>query len=159
MSKKIGVVIGRFQVPVLHPGHIYLLTEVQKHCDEMVIFLGVGERNDERNPLPYHLRAAMIEERFPGASIGSLQDRDTDEDWSRTLDRLLRFFEGPDTDITLYGSRDCFEEHYTGKYPVEVIPELEGHSGTTVRTEIQCVYSEDFRRGIFYAFKHLINNK
>ena len=37
--KKIGIIVARFQVPILHSGHLHLIREAIKQSDLLVIFL------------------------------------------------------------------------------------------------------------------------
>lgn len=152
---KVGVVIGRFQVPSLHPGHLHLLSSVLDVSDRLLVIIGLKIGFDERNCLPFDVVMDMIAQAFPEAEFGSVFDDPSDEVWSEDVDRMISLSSYPDEEMTLYGSRDCFKEHYRGKYPVEFIPELLGHSGTDVRERIDYTFSLDFRKGIFYAFQHL----
>lgn len=159
---KTGVIVGRFQVPYLHDGHRHLIDHVWKECDKLVFILGTSTSIDERNPLDFHIRADMLKEYMnyqDEVYIYDLQDRESDKEWSDYLDRLLDSLEGG---IFLYGSRDCFKDHYHGKYEVIDVPELEGHSGTKMRDEISyysSTSSEDFRAGIIYGVIQLLKNQ
>lgn len=145
---KTGVIIGRFQVPDLHAGHMHLIKEVQKECDKVIILLGVPVLRDERNPLSFTIRKQMLQREFPDLQIYPLMDRESDEEWSNKIDRL---FSGDDDEVILYGSRDCFKGSYTGKLPFKEVSELEGYSGTEVRKKLEHVNNSDFRKGIIFA--------
>lgn len=130
-----GIIIGRFQVPKLHLGHIYLISTALQECDEAVILLGClgGEdpTDDDKNPYTYYERIQVIRRVFPQVSILYLFDRDTDEKWSKEVDMLCEDYKDP----ILYHSRDSFISHYSGKLPSKEIPELPGYSGTQLRKE------------------------
>lgn len=153
--KKIGVIIGRFQVPYLHPGHVHLLEEVHKKCDIVLVLIGCADNYDSRNILPFDAVSYMVRQVLPECKTMPLFDMKDDQDWSEQVDSYIDVYKGWTDRVTLYGSRDCFSEHYHGGYPFEKIPELPGHSGTSIRDQIKFVHNEDFRRGIFYAFKHI----
>lgn len=159
---KTGVIVGRFQVPYLHDGHKHLIDHVGKECDQIVFILGSPAKQDLRNPLDFHIRADMVKDYMwhrDNVIVYELQDRESDKEWSDYLDRLLDSLEGG---IFLYGSRDCFKDHYHGKYEVIDVPELEGHSGTQLRDEISyysSTSSEDFRAGIIYGVTQLLKNQ
>lgn len=134
---KTGVIVARFQVPYLHEGHLHLIDEVRSKSDKVVFCLGEPLVPDIRNPLPYAYRVLMICDMF-GENDGSLAswlsfhkivDHHDDSEWSNHLDAILDNYEN----VTLYGSRDSFKEFYTGKYPVEIIPEIPSMSGTQIR--------------------------
>lgn len=149
-----GVVVGRFQVHQLHPGHRQLLDWVNDTHSHMIVLLGMAGFDSRSNPLPYRAREKMIQNAYPNATILPLKDRRTDEEWSGDLDRLVDGVVRPSETVCLYGSRESFIPHYGGRYPTQ---ELEGSaefwSGTEVRESIahQSLDSEDFRAGIIYA--------
>jgi bifunctional NMN adenylyltransferase/nudix hydrolase len=153
---KVGIVVGRFQVPALHPGHIHLIEEARRRSDRIVVIIGAKVGFDERNALPIDVIMEMIKEYDYDIDIGTVMDRPGDDKaWSEELDRMIEMLLGPGEWAVLYGSRDSFIPHYKGKYQTEEIPGLPGHSGTELRQKIDYVFNEDFRKGIFYAFHHL----
>jgi cytidyltransferase-like protein len=125
-----GVIIGRFQVPYLHLGHIYLISTALRDYDEVVILLGTTEEKDERNPYSALERSEMIWKIFPQVKIRMIRDYPGDDEmWSWFVDRRLAMFKNP----VLLHSRDSFKDHYKGKYPLKEVPELPGYSGTELR--------------------------
>jgi bifunctional NMN adenylyltransferase/nudix hydrolase len=148
-----GVVIARFQTPYLTQGHRNLIESVKARHNKFVIVLGVALVIPSRaNPLDFITRYAMIQEAYPGTEVLGLMDQRLDENWSKELDGLLRKLH-PHEKIVLYGGRDSFISHYSGKFPtVELAPNI-SESGTEARKEaFHSVHeSEDFRRGVCYA--------
>lgn len=153
-----GVIVGRFQVPELHSGHLELLRVVRGYHNRVIVFLGVAPGNPTRkNPLDFETRRLMIQAKFPEFTVLPLEDTRTDEEWSRNLDSLIRTV-APWGEITLYGARDSFVPRYKGGFkPKELTLPIPPYSGTTIREEITNTVqdSRDFRAGVIYA----VNNR
>lgn len=133
-QKSTAVIIGRFQVPYLHLGHIYLISTSLQEYDEVVILLGTTEEKDERNPYSVLERSEMIWRVFPQVKIRMIRDYPNDDEmWSHFVDRRASMFPNP----VLLHSRDSFKDHYVGKYPLREIPEIPGYSGTKLREEFK----------------------
>jgi bifunctional NMN adenylyltransferase/nudix hydrolase len=152
----IGIVVGRFQVHELHEGHLELFRIVKSRHNRVAVFLGCTKTGPNRkNPLDYETREKMIHDDFPDFTVHALQDKKTDEEWSRELDaRIDDIIGGGPASVTLYGSRDSFAPHYHGKHKVkeldiEVPPSL---NGTDIRARLtsQIKKSADFRAGNIY---------
>jgi hypothetical protein len=114
-----GVIVGRFQVHELHQGHLELLQRVWKRHNRVILFLGCTKTGPtRRNPLDFETRKAMIQAQFPEFIVVPLQDKKSDEEWSKELDAriadIVNF-----GDVTLYGSRDCFAPYYHGGHRVK----------------------------------------
>lgn len=159
MSKyEAGVVIGRFQVPVLHEVHRSILSFVSENHPKMLVFLGVAPTLGTReNPLDFITRSLMIREEFPNATILPLMDHPSDEVWSQNLDQAIRTV-FPLESVVLYGGRDSFRDSYKGQFDTKqmlpgMIP-ITAVSGTEIRQEVAMqppIASEAFRRGVIYA--------
>jgi bifunctional NMN adenylyltransferase/nudix hydrolase len=148
-KKKVGVVVGRFQVRDPHEGHLYLLNYVKERSDKLCILIGSsGASLTKRNPLPYTIRKEMMLEYYPDAIVHQILDSRT---WSRKLDKMLdELF--PDCEVTLYGSRDSFRIHYTGAYPVIEIEPYGEVSGTELRRNMSPpVHKSSHRQGMIDA--------
>ena len=75
-SYDVGVIVGRFQVPELHPGHIDLIQTVCDAHDKVVIFLGLSPLMVTReNPLDFESRKQMILAKFPQGAVGGVLTR------------------------------------------------------------------------------------
>ena len=63
MNIHTGVLIGRFQ-PV-HQGHLFVIEQALKHCDQLVIMLGSSYRaNTIKNPFNTPERIALLRDHF-----------------------------------------------------------------------------------------------
>lgn len=155
VKTKVGVVIGRFQVPQLTPAHAELLATVGAQNAHIVVLLGVSP-NDGRsaeNPLTYNQRLALFRDRGIHAVL-PLEDRPENDEWSANVDRLLKFSYPPDRyEVTLYGGRLSFREAYTGAYPVTPIECKNTSSGTEARDRITESQIEGFLQGQIYAMQ------
>lgn len=153
-----GVIVGRFQVPELHDGHMELFRAVRARHQKVIVFVGVSAMGTatQRNPLDFETRRRMIQAKFPEFSVHPLKDFRTDEEWGKALDASISVLV-PWGEVTLYGARDSFVPRYKGKYvPVEL--ELAGKkiSGTEIRAELTNAVMEsyDFRAGQIYALSN-----
>lgn len=149
-----GVIIGRFQVAKLHDEHVRLIESVQARCNNVVIFLGLSPLLCTRqNPLDFAARKKMLLESFPKVSIHYIKDTTDDDIWSRHLDTMIADVVPPTNSVGLFGGRDSFVDHYTGKYPTVVLEAERYVSGTEQRERIsrETRNSEDFRAGMVYA--------
>jgi len=136
MENQTAIVIGRFQVPYLHLGHIHLISHALQNYATVLILLGESKERDERNPYTLEDRVAVIERIFknPRLFIRALSDHPGDDiGWTQEVDENLRYWKDP---VLLY-SRDSFKDHYKGKYPTKGIPEIPGYSGTKLRKELK----------------------
>lgn len=150
---KTAVVIARFQTPFLHPGHRLLLDGIAARHHRTVVVLGVSPvKGGKRNPYDFYTRERMLKAAYPNLFVLPLPDHPSDAAWSNSLDALLaQTF--PGESFLLYGGRNSFIAAYSGKLPVEELPEQSGHSATAIRTALsdKVLSSEDFRLGINYA--------
>ncbi len=127
-----GVIIGRFQVPRLHLGHIHLITTALQECDHVMILLGYQPQIDARNPFSLEDRRKVIQKIFPQVEVRAVKDHPGDDiRWSSEVDETCQLLHNP----ILYHSRDSFKGHYVGKVPTKEVPEVPGYSGTQVRAE------------------------
>jgi bifunctional NMN adenylyltransferase/nudix hydrolase len=162
---KVGVIIGRFQVPELHAGHLKLFTTVADQSDRVVVLLGISpiDGHTAENPLTFdqrqHIVLASLASVTPLVRAGApvilpLADCRTNEEWSGQIDALLHAAY-PNDDLTLYGGRDSFVDAYRGKLRVEHIVAIPAIpvAGTINRAAIKETNSPDFYRGQIYALQ------
>jgi len=149
-----AVIVGRFQVDELHSGHVELIQSVCDEHEKVIIFLGLSPVvNTKNNPLDFEARKQMLLDRFPDVNVLYIKDVDSDELWSKTLDKQIGDLVSPNHTVVLYGSRGSFIEPYTGKYPtIELEPESY-ISGTDIRNRLSksVKASPDFRAGVIWA--------
>jgi bifunctional NMN adenylyltransferase/nudix hydrolase len=161
MDNKLGVIIGRFQTPELHQGHKGLIDQVLNKHHKVLILLGSipGVLVTRQNPLDYHTRSLMIREAYPSVMILPIHDMMSDKDWSQAVDD--RISEVLDIgDAILYGSRDAFIPHYSGRFKTIELESAHNISASEIRKGVSddVRTSTDFRRGIIYAAhnRHLV---
>lgn len=160
---KIGIIVGRFQVPKLTEGHIHLIETALKEFQKVILFLGIPKEGkiNLRNPLPFSIRSEMILERYPQIQVYKFRDLGDPPRWIESLDNLLTEISESDSEFIMIGSRDSYLEDYKKYSPVKretyLIPEVPGVSGTQSRESISLEESncEEFRKGIIWA----LNNK
>lgn len=149
-----AVIVGRFQVHDLHEGHKKLIDAIQQFHEKIVIFLGVAKFKSKQNPLDYISREKMIKEYYPNITVCPISDQFSDDVWSKELDSRIREI-SPNGTIILYGGRDSFISHYTGKFPTEEIlfQETVKFSSTEIRRQLSRVVENNkyFRHGVIYA--------
>jgi len=150
----VGVIIGRFQVPTLHDGHKGLIDHVLSKHKKVLILVGStpGIRATRRQPLDYHTRLLMIQEEYSQVLVAPITDMPSDEDWSRMVDgKIYDTFQTPSA--ALYGSRDGFIPHYSGRYETVELASSIDTSGSKVRKDIsdEVRQHEEFRRGVIYS--------
>jgi bifunctional NMN adenylyltransferase/nudix hydrolase len=150
---EIGVVVGRFQIPELHEGHIQVLDEVHSKHNKVIVFLGITPvLGTKRNPLDFDSRKKMLQESYPEAIVLPISDQPCDKEWSKNLDAKIREV-CPTGKVVLYGSRDCFMTHYFGVFPTVELEQKVYVSGSQIRNEaaLKANGSIDFRRGVIYS--------
>lgn len=150
----VGVIVGRFQVHELHEAHKELIKSVCEAHGKVLIFLGLSPaRVTRNNPLDFESRKQMILDVFPQVNVLYIKDVKSDKVWSDSLDQQITDLVGPGQSVTLYGSRDCFISHYSGKYPTEELIQEVFVSGTETRKAIskKVKNTPEFRAGVIWA--------
>lgn len=151
----IGVIVGRFQVPYLHKGHLELIDHVCSKHKKVIVFVGSkpGVLVTRNNPLDFFTRKLMIQQHYPNVVILPIHDMPTDAQWSETLDNKIIETVGDHESVILYGSRDAFIPHYCGKFStIELLPSSD-ISGSKIRELVSKEVREqpEFRCGVIYA--------
>lgn len=151
----VGVIIGRFQIHELHKAHKALIEAVRSRHDKVIIFLGLSPlKVTDRNPLDFEARKQMILEQYPEINVLYIKDVNNDEIWSKRLDEMISDLISPAQTVVLYGGRDSFINHYSGRYPtvefeqdvwISASEERKGISRKSVKA------SPDFRAGVVWA--------
>lgn len=153
-NSDVAVIVGRFQVHELHDGQKDLINTVCQRHDRVIVFLGLSPlRNTTNNPLDFNTRRIMIKESFPDIEVYYVEDCNSNEVWSKNLDRQLEKWLKPHQTVTLYGSRDSFISSYSGKYPTCELESSVYVSGTEVRKRISNTFhpSKEMRAGMIAA--------
>lgn len=153
----VGVIIGRFQVTSLHEGHKELILSVLERHEKLVILIGLSPlRATKNNPLDFDTRRRMIETEFQNGEnivIRYINDEHSDETWSRKLDTIISSEVPPGEKAILYGSRDSFISHYSGRYKTKELLQEQVISGSELRKKqsLKSRHTEDFRAGVIWA--------
>lgn len=151
----VGVIVGRFQVHELHQAHKDLIQHVFDNHEKVIIFLGLSPLPvSVNNPLDFESRKQMILAEFPEAIVLYCKDTVSDEVWSRKLDEMIQDVLTPQQTVVLYGSRDSFISHYSGKFPTQELLQETFVSGSTTRREIarsRARATPEFRAGVIWA--------
>lgn len=151
----VGVIVGRFQTADLHAGHLKLIQHVCDAHEKVVIFLGVSPLwATINNPLDFQARKQMIQAAFPDVIINYVEDMHSDSKWSAALDRQIARIVTPAQSVLLYGSRDSFLPHYTGKHATRELESDQVYSASAERKIISAgntKASADFRAGVIWA--------
>lgn len=157
-KRKIGIIVGRFQVPTITEGHRYFIKTVTERSDKTIIFVGTTKTGllGKRNPLPFEaVKASLMEEtRGYDVEIFSIKDIGNLPFWVQQLDLqidslfTLNILNRDTDEITLYGSRDSMVSGYrscNGKYNTsEIISSVPDISGTAERERIGKTYTPNF---------------
>lgn len=151
----VGVIVGRFQVPDLHHGHVELIESVVETHDKVILFLGLSPlKVTRRNPLDFEARKQMLLEMFPRLNVLYIKDNPSDEAWSRELDEKVGDLTSPSQTVCLYGGRDSFIDRYHGRFHTEVLEADQVTSATAIRREIarsSVKADPGFRAGVIWA--------
>lgn len=170
---KLGVVVGRFQLPAPHEGHTELIKHVFNHNDQVLVFIGCGQQYSFNDPLPYNYRKAAIGKvcsNDPKPSyIYPIHDTKYDDVWNKNLDAAInkhiseymkKHQKTVGIDVCLYGSRDSFLKTYDGEFRTEFVKDASNHgiSATTIRKGYHKYVNEnscDWAKGVIHVTGNL----
>jgi bifunctional NMN adenylyltransferase/nudix hydrolase len=95
----------------------------------------------------------MIQEKYPDIDVYYVEDNPSDAVWSKSLDNQITKWLKPYQTAILYGSRDSFLPHYSGKFPTQELESTKYISGTEIRRRIANNFesTEQFRAGAIAA--------
>lgn len=152
----VGVIVGRFQVPKLHEAHKALFQHVIDRHKKVLVVLGNSalKFSTKENPLDYEARKQMVLEDYPEVTTCYVKDVNSDTLWSRRLDSQVKEFLTASQSAAIYGGRDSFISHYSGKFPTRELRQKLWISGTSIRKGVHgssTIPTEDFRRGVIWA--------
>lgn len=152
-----GVIIGRFQVDQLHEGHRDLIYRVISKHKKVVVLLGIAPlANSINNPLDFESRKQMLLAAYPSITVLYVKDVNDDALWSKQVDEIIGDVLSPTQSALLYGSRDSFIKHYSGRFDTYELPTEHARSGTEIRAEIgrEARSSADWRAGVIWASRN-----
>lgn len=157
-SNTLAVAVVRLQVPDLHEGHHYLLRSITTIHERVLVVIGETEaRLTPDDPLTFDMRKKMVLAAYPNVIIDRLSDHPSDTAWSQSLDDLIRRHQISEVQLMeplLYGGRDSFLKHYTGRCKTYELPPTPPVSGTEIREAVQPIDTLDFRAGVIFASKY-----
>lgn len=138
MAMTRGLVLGKFLPP--HRGHVHLVREAMRQCDDLTIVVGTIARE----PIPGALRCVWMRDLFPTARVVHLTDENPQEPhehpdfWDIWRASLLRVLPHP-IDVVFssetYGDRLARELGATRHVCVDLAREAIRMSGTRVRQD------------------------
>lgn len=106
---KVGVLVGRFQVPSPHEGHRFLLKRLQEEFDKLIVLIGsVNRARSVKNPYNFQYRRDRVLEVVPNATVLPLNDYAySDSQWQtdviNTVNGKLAAWYQSDADIYFCG--------------------------------------------------------
>ncbi len=130
--------IGRFQP--FHRGHYNAVQTALDTYDELILGIGSAETHHEPdNPLTFGERKRIVQNCFPGMRIEGFQDRDSNEEWTDTVEERVEF------DVIISGNPLVRKLLGNCGYAVEDPDYLQPdrYSGTAIRQRI--VNGEDWQ--------------
>ena len=155
---EVGVIVARFQSPIIHDGHLDIITKVTNTHPRVMVFLGLSPlKCTKNNPLDFAARKFMMEEKFPNIEVHYIEDCREDEVWTKKLDGQIHKLIGPGQKVVLYGSRDSFINSYKGgKYTtIELVPDKFISAREIRRTVgIKSKASQEWREGVIHAVEN-----
>lgn len=137
---KTSVVVGRFQTPELHEGHISLLEKAYNESDNnLIVILAVTEDTPSlKNPYNVGIRKSIIKESsktYYVSTFATIKDYDSDHVWSHHLDNIIDSLTYGH-EVKIYHSRDSIKGHYFGKYPLVSVKAKAKLSSTEIRKKV-----------------------
>lgn len=152
-----GVIVGRFQVAEIHQGHRSLIENVLSRHRKVVVLLGIAPlSNSINNPLDFESRKQMLLSAYPSLTVLYVKDVNDDALWSKQVDSIIGDVLSPTQTALLYGSRDSFISHYSGRFDTYELPTEHTLSGTEIRASIgrEAKDSPEWRAGVIWASRN-----
>lgn len=143
----LGVVIGRFQTPFLHEGHLELINYARNKSENLLILIGVSDAvGTDREPMDFETRKGLF---LTNDIVLPLKDMPSDVDWSNKIDDIIKEL-GFD-EATIFGGRDnSISGYYSGKHKIDIMNGRTDKNATELRRQVKIKYNQDFREGIIY---------
>lgn len=154
---KISIIVGRFQIPELHEGHIKLINEAKKNSDKLILFLGSRIVRSTKDPLSFKMRKNVVQKYLRlNDEIYEIKDHKSDSVWRERFYNRVKELTNEEDVCTYYGSRDSFLD-YLPKNENTVLVEDAGFSGTKIRNNIKNLDNKTFRAGYIKAINDEFN--
>ena len=155
---KTAVIIGRFQVPSLHPAHMAIIQKaVDLATEHIIIMIGTtGMNPTDSDPLSYEDRVAMIDDVIDTldvqveVSVIPLKDIPfSNVKWSEAVDKRVSSLSGADAQFIV--GRDSFMPHYKGEYLAIEVDAVGDYSGESIRRNMVVRHTSEYRKGKIIA--------
>lgn len=150
---KIGIIVGRFQTPILHRGHKELFNTAFSETDHVLVFVGVQTVRTERNPLPFKDRKGMLNAEFSNITITSIKDEVDNTDWVKTLDNKIKSLTNEGDEIIHYGGRDSYLSVLKNTHNIRKVKLVGSVSSTIIREHITPIINTYYRSGYIKAIQ------
>jgi len=128
-----AVYLGRFQP--LHEGHKNVIERYKDKYDEFALVIGSADKSrTDDNPLTAQEREQVIRECFPDLEILHKDDHESDEKWSKDLEKKIK------ADIVISQNdlvKQLVKEHTSMELEEQELYDPEIYSGTEVRRRIK----------------------
>jgi len=102
----------------------------------------------------------MLQELFPDATILPVFDMPDDQAWSKQVDDLIYNTTDAGQNAVLYGGRNSFIPHYSGRYTTRILDWGDGdqESGSTIRQALadRALHTPEWRAGVIWTLAHTL---
>ena len=120
---KVGVIVGRFQMPMIAKDDENIFNHVfNMGFDDVIVVIGIPApaiKATKQNPLDFDARRRMIQEAYGNKfQIFYIKDIQTDKQWSENLDSIISTFAGK-RDAVIFGTENVVKHYTTGTYKCE----------------------------------------
>lgn len=169
---KLGVLIGRFQVPEMHEGHRFIVKRMQEQCDEVLILFGSANRaRSVKNPFTYKERTTAAHNLFPGVWTAPLNDYlYNDSQWMADVAATIALMQAEIKHVCRYDQElkiVLYGHHKDGNDYLKWFPQYEyvninsdiDVSGTEVRNSFMHMLPENVQADAAYFIKERITFK
>jgi bifunctional NMN adenylyltransferase/nudix hydrolase len=119
-SDSIGVLVARFQTPVLLDGHREVLEKflATSHSSHMLVLGIPATKATMSNPFDFNSRKRLVQKEYGDRmKIVYIKDCNNDGEWSHQLDDLIDAFHGG-AKSTIYGMEESVIKRYCGVHYV-----------------------------------------
>ena len=144
MNNENAVYIGRFQP--FHLGHVHVIMEALEYAEHLIILIGSSnESRTPKNPFTVGERHEVIhswatsEGLLANITILSLEDKQTDAEWTDDVVSRVRSFTNNSSDVSIIGHDKDDSSWYLNAFPqydVKLVSNYEGLNATHLRNSL-----------------------
>lgn len=135
-----GVIVGKFQAPMLTEGHKQILSTAGNKSDHLLIFIFDNEIPfSSSNPLSYDVRERILLDFVRNkvckhATFYKLSDQKYASSLQNSIDKTLSYYDiGGKNTATIYGGPNNFANDYTGIANKVILPLVQGKNSSELR--------------------------